>query len=309
MAAQATPAQQKADTRTWYQAYADAQRSAQQGDWTAVIADIEAARRLGAPQPGRSVLFTGDVYRAFNPDYYLGVAYLSLGRFEEADGAFEQVRQAKLIVANDALYKEFDAQASTARLAVEKEIAARQLASKAPTPGPPPVPPGPTIDPVPETVAPPVSASPADAVAASAADTVADASSSPAIQKPPVQPPLTVNPPPRAADIPAIAATPPAGRFVPPAGEDERSAMVRFFQGDYQSAVAYLGNIASLGSPTPRTYFYLACGRAALVLVGLAPRSELDGARAQLALAGDTGQFNADKALISPRVRQVLGIE
>ena len=85
--------------------------------------------------------------------------------------------------------------------------------------------------------------------------------------------------------------------------------MVRFFQGDYESTVFWLDTIVRSGNPTPRTYFYLSCGRAALVLVGIAPRSELADARAELALAGDTSQFAADKAMISPRVRQVLGIE
>ena len=52
----------------------------QQKNWTAAIADIEAASRLGAPKPGRNVFFYGDVYRDFNPDYYLGVAFLNLKR-------------------------------------------------------------------------------------------------------------------------------------------------------------------------------------------------------------------------------------
>ena len=61
--------------------------------------------------------------------------------------------------------------------------------------------------------------------------------------------------------------------------------------------------------PSERARFYLACSQAALVLTGGADRSALADAREQLALAGDTGRFANDKALISPRVRQALGIQ
>ena len=112
--------------RTWYQAYADAQRNVQQKNWNAAIADIEAASRLGAPKPGRNILFYGDVYGNFIPDYYLGLAYLGLNRPDDADRAFERVKQAQLIAPRDNLYAEFTRQATTV-----KDLLAKQAASAA----------------------------------------------------------------------------------------------------------------------------------------------------------------------------------
>jgi hypothetical protein len=45
------------------------------------------------------------------------------------------------------------------------------------------------------------------------------------------------------------------------------------------------------------------------VLTGAAARSEMDAARSELARAGDTTRFAADKALISPRILQALGMQ
>ena len=90
---------------------------------------------------------------------------------------------------------------------------------------------------------------------------------------------------------------------------DERAGIVQFFSGDYEAAVASLAAVTFAAGASPRAYFYLACSRAALVLTGKAPRSGIDEARAQLALANDTGQYAADKRLISPRIRQELGMQ
>src|SRR6185436_12728310 len=116
------------DTRTWYQAYGDAQRDVQQGRWQAAIDDVQAALRLGAPRPGRNVLFYGDVYRDFNPDYYLGVASLNLKQYDAADKAFERVRQANLIGARDADYNNFTRQAASAKFELLMAQAQQSLA-------------------------------------------------------------------------------------------------------------------------------------------------------------------------------------
>jgi hypothetical protein len=134
---QSPPAQQRNDTRAWYQAYADAQRHIQQKNWASAVLDIETAIRRGAPRPGRRVHFYGDVYRDFNPDYYLGVAYVNLGRYAEADGAFERVRRAGLIGPRDPLYAEFVRQSEIVRIRLGRS------ASNAPTIPPPPAPPSP----------------------------------------------------------------------------------------------------------------------------------------------------------------------
>jgi hypothetical protein len=85
--------------------------------------------------------------------------------------------------------------------------------------------------------------------------------------------------------------------------------MVRFFNGDYKAAATYLTDIVAFGAPSPRAFLYLASSRAALVLTGAAARSEMDAARSELARAGDTTRFAADKALISPRILQALGMQ
>ncbi|HEY7292178.1 MAG TPA: hypothetical protein VH583_20245, partial [Vicinamibacterales bacterium] len=75
-------AQQRADTRTWYEAYADGRRAFQQGNWQAAIDSLEASKRAaGAPKPGRRVPFYGDVFDDYIPDYYLGQAYLNLKQY------------------------------------------------------------------------------------------------------------------------------------------------------------------------------------------------------------------------------------
>ena len=163
---QSPPAQQRTDTRAWYQAYADAQRQIQQKNWAGAMLDIETALRRGAPKPGRRVHFYGDVYREFNPDYYLGVAYMNLGRYVDADRAFTRVRQARLIEPRDPLYAEFSLQSDIASSIVNHPVG---KAPPAPPPPamvePPPLPgrggstapepkPSPPKQPVPPTTAP-----------------------------------------------------------------------------------------------------------------------------------------------------------
>jgi hypothetical protein len=132
LAIHGAPAQQRNDARTWYQAYDDAQRRIHQKNWPAAVLDIETALRRGAPRPGRRVHFYGNVYREFNPDYYLGVAYLNLGRYVDADRAFERVRQARLISPSDALYAAFMQQSTMAKRMLEQKTA-----SQPPPPAPP----------------------------------------------------------------------------------------------------------------------------------------------------------------------------
>src|SRR3954467_2252796 len=85
------------DTRTWYQAYADGKRAFDQKNWQAAIDSLEAAKRAGAPKPGRRIPFYGDVYDDYLPDYYLGMAYMNLRQFTRADQAFAAVRASGLI--------------------------------------------------------------------------------------------------------------------------------------------------------------------------------------------------------------------
>ena len=81
--------QPRTDTRLWYQAYSDGTAAIQRKDWQAAADSLEAAKRLH-PAVGRRVTFYGDIVRAFDPDYYLGTAYLNLKRFADADAAFQR---------------------------------------------------------------------------------------------------------------------------------------------------------------------------------------------------------------------------
>jgi hypothetical protein len=85
---------------------------------------------------------------------------------------------------------------------------------------------------------------------------------------------------------------------------------VDFFSGQYETAANKLSALTATPNASPRAYFYLACSRAALALTGKADETTaIADALAQLALARDTGQFAADKSLISPRIKQKLGMQ
>ena len=230
--------QQRNDRRTWYQAYADAQRNIQQKNWNAAIADIEAASRLGAPKPGRNILFYGDVYGDFIPDYYLGIAYLDLNRPDDADRAFERVKQAQLIAPRDNLYAEFTRQATTVKDLLAKQ-AATQLAAADTTPNPPPAIPTPLA---PANADVPISrfsnsrrfssATPdtggrrrRDAAPGRRRRRRARCGSAMAVQPPANPPPVRPTPPVR---------PPNTGPLSPAVLAAERSALVDFFTGQYQ---------------------------------------------------------------------------
>ena len=321
LAIQSTPAQPRSDTRTWYQAYADAQRNIQQRNWEAAIADIEAASRLGAPKPGRNILFYGDVYRDFNPDYYLGVAYLNLSRYDDANRAFDRVAQAQLIVARDTLYAEFTRQATTVRGALEKQAASQRAVADPTQSGAPPAATLPPAPPPPVEVAANSSVTQTSVVPPGTSQPEPYAPSAQTPTQTPIQQPPVAQAPPRnpVQPAPANRAAPSAAAGVIPRATpsalpipqvEERSALVDFFSGRYEIAANKLGALTTKPNASPRAYFYLACSRAALALTGKADAtSTIANARAQLALAGDMGQFAADKSLISPRIQQTLGMQ
>jgi hypothetical protein len=343
---QAQQQQQQSDRRTWYQAYADAQRAIQAMDWQKALADLDAAARRGAPRPGRNVLFYGDVYRDYNPDYYRGIAYTNLNRFAEAATAFDRVSQAQLITARDPLYQEFTRQVTLARDGAQKQGTQPNAPTAVAANQPPPNAtqtgvnnpnvnnaanaPGvnaarPTANPPPSNV--PLNAPPNAAPTAVAANPAANVEQRPPAAAPDpkqdaVQPPSNqVRRPPQAPQAPQARpnAAPRAPVTPPPSATatlDDRRGVLQFFSGDYAAAATSLtalvaGLNASNASPASRrerAYFYLACAQAALVLTGGAPRSAITDARAQLTRANDTGQYGADKRLISPRIKQELGM-
>jgi hypothetical protein len=338
IAIQASPAQQQSDRRTWYQAYADAQKAIQDKNWQKAINDLAVATQKGAPKPARNVLFYGDVYRDYDPDYYLGIAYTNLQRFTDADSAFERVRQAQLINPRDSVYAEFTRQAANVKDVLAKEAA--QARSTAPNTTAPNAAPNttaanraaqnpadrPADQNVAQRAANPPNASagipstnttnntgvaqnatanslPSGVAAAGPARQGPNPSAIPARRNPQTRPTpqATAN---AAAIVPTRSAAPPAAGPL-----DERTGLVQFFSGDYESAAASLATVAAGTNASPRAHFYLACAQAALVLTGKAPRTSLEAARGELALVKDTGQFAADKRLISPRIMQELGMQ
>jgi len=60
------------------------------------------------------VPFYGDVFDDYLPDYYLGIAYLNVKRFADADRSFELVRTSKLIGPRDKEFAQFDESAPIA---------------------------------------------------------------------------------------------------------------------------------------------------------------------------------------------------
>jgi hypothetical protein len=327
-------AAQSRDTRTWYQAYSDAQRKIQQRNWEGALADLDAATRLGAPRPGRNINFYGDVYRDLNPDYYRGVALTNLKRFEEADQAFERVRQAGLIGTRDALYAEFN------RLSASVKENVNTRAANASSPPGRSSPTTPDAGPGVNASRPPVGVNPSGIEPAGVnasginAAGINVAGVDPTVQGPPPNmAAANVDPAPAAgkqpmpdprtqagakAPAPAINRPPnsrigtptarPADPIAVSGARNERAAIVRYFSGDYSAAEAALRGIAGTDGATPRTYLYLACSQAALVLTGRSPRSMLDDARVLVRQIGDTGPLSRDLALISPRIRQELGL-
>ena len=342
IAIQSAPAQQSNDRRTWYQAYADAQKDIQDKNWEKAIADLTVAAQRGAPKPGRNVLFYGDVYRDYNPDYYLGIAYANLQRFAEADSAFQRVSQAQLINPRDATYAEFVRQTASVKDGLTKLAAAvrpttnpvaqnppaqnppaqnptaqnaatrnapAQTQTQAPTNIPPPPPVTQNAGNAPPANNPPVgqntnAASPTASAAGAVRPPAPTASKAPI---PPRPNPLT-RPAPQAMAVSTGIVSPPVGTLVPRVS-DERPGVLQFFSGDYEAAAASLSAVTRASGASDRAHFYLACAQTALVLTGKAPRTSLDAARAELVLARDSGQFAADKRLISPRIAQELRMQ
>jgi hypothetical protein len=317
------PSARRADSRAWYQAYSDGRRAIQQGNWQAAIDSLEVAKRAGAPKPGRKIPFYGDVYDDFIPDYYLGIAYLNLKQYAEADRAFAAVRASGLIGPRDREYAQFETQANAARSGA---LQAQTVAQNAPTP----------------TGA---GAAGAGAGAASAVNPSPAAPSPPASQQPTSptiaapssvvqQSPVQTTPLPGAGTQSALpgskgpgtsarntAANGVASRPVAPtptnpptapglsAAADEQAGIAAYLSGQYDRASSLLTAAAPATGATARAYFYLACSRTALAItVGQADAAAVAAARATLARAGDPAQFAADRRYISPRILQALGL-
>ena len=306
--------QRRADSRTWYQAYADGRRAVQQGNWQAAVDSLEASKRAGAPKPGRRIPFYGDVFDDYLPDYYLGIALTNLGRYADADRAFEAVRASGLVRPNDREYAQFDTQSKKAK--------AELLAL-----GPSPAPANPTNAPAGGATAgggtaPPPAVTNAEANPPPAAVTqqpipvqsspVATVPSAvPNYQPPPLQPSTGGG-----GRSGIIARTPQPSPATPNqavirrtlAPKDEEAAIAAYLSGRYDQSANILGVLEAGVTGSERAFFYLACSRVALAILGQADAGSIADARAILSRAGSPAQFSADSRYISPRVLKMLGV-
>jgi len=333
-------AQAQGRNQLWYQAYDAGVRDVGRKACDSAVQNLQAAKQSG-PQPNRRVIFYGDRVDAFNPDYYLGVAYLNLRRFADADAAFERVKQANLIATNDSLNRAFQTQSSTAKfelvlgraedyLAKGDLAQAKQANDQAMTlgtdlkadltrvttlqqkladatariagRGQAPAPPAPAPNPVPAT---PIVAEnpPAPLPVAVPAPQPPIAPTPPAVVQGPVTPTPRPNPPP----APRIVQTAPVPVLPPTVAL--QTGIFAYLEGRYRDAVTALAQTVSDPRASARARFYLACSRAALVLSGDSDETELANAKADLQLAGRPDQFVADRRVISPRVLAALGVQ
>ena len=92
----------------------------------------------------------------------------------------------------------------------------------------------------------------------------------------------------------------------------QRNAMRSFFGGNYEQAVQLLAEAESIAPLTPRGHFYRACSLAAQAAAATnTGRDRLESARRSYAMAVAAGasQFRDDLRYISPKVKQLLGIQ
>jgi tetratricopeptide (TPR) repeat protein len=269
----ANPAVQQRDTRAWYQAYDDARKDIAAGRWQSAVSNLQLAVRLG-PKPGRNVLTYGQMRLDFVPDYDLGIAYLNLKRYAEADAAFTSVARSGLIGPKDPEYAAFSQQARTATFEHELALAEQAFAAR-------------QFDLALKQVAGVKGrARGADVARVNALITSINEAirANASTANPPVTNPQTSAPP------------------------SEDTAIAPFFSGDYAGAVSALTALVDRNAASPRVFFYLACSKVALVFTGQADEAALKDAQAALRSAGNPSQFASDMKFISPRILRRLGV-
>jgi hypothetical protein len=100
--------------------------------------------------------------------------------------------------------------------------------------------------------------------------------------------------------------TPPIKGPIPPRAEED--AIRAYLSGQYDQAAALLNSSVQGPGATPRAFFYLACSRTALAILGQGSSADVDGAKQLLARAGNPAQFAEDRRYVSPRVLRMLGL-
>lgn len=308
-----------AQQRLWYQLYDEAIQHVRSSDWGPAETKLKQAQKDG-PAPGRTVLRYGMLRDDYFPDFYLGVVYLNTNRPKEAVQAFQQARAQKLNVQD----REF---VTIADFEARAQRDAQRLAGNG---GEKPIPN--LVDPGPATTNPGTT---------TPTGTGTTATTGTGKVEPPA--PVTLDLGAERKRLEAQFEQALQKRNVPTArqvlGElqkvvtdqkvvaaysarvntldreirlsaSERTAMRAFFTGNYQQAVSAINAVENeLGAPSPRGYFYRACGLAAQAL----RTPQVDGkalteARRQYAEAMKSRQVIApDRRYVSPRILQALG--
>lgn len=324
-----------AQATRWYDEYDRALKSiaSKPPDWKSAEAALLAARSRG-PAPGPRVMFPGEIYKPFIPDYYLGVVYLNTGRASEAETTFARVRAGNIIDQKDSLYRTFVDQAKTATYTRAVSDAKRLIAAK--------------------------DFAGALKAIAEASDTRVNDSGAKDLReeldvamKPPVLPSGAGNPiytPNQNVGLgdrpPGPVTGPPAGGGGPPTGNTGTSGnttsrpsgnttgntagkrisgnatsstgmadtdqlwatgLRAFLAGNYQAAADSLGAASNDPYAPPRVKIYLACANAALVLTGRADVALIETAKAQYNAADPRANLREeDRRVISPRLLDLL---
>jgi hypothetical protein len=301
----------RGDTRTWYQAYADGKRAFEQKNWQAAIDSLEASKRARAPKPGRRIPFYGDVFDDYIPDYYLGIAYLNLKQYAQADQSFAAVRASGLVGPKDREYAEFQRQA-TAVAAGLREVQAVAQNTPPPTAANPPAT---TVNNPPAVAAnnatpagnPPPGVTTQQTNPPAQQQTMAPSTTAgQSVQQRPPSVPPGIGKGGRNSQVNSTIRSPPIATVSQPRAEE--AAIRAYLSGQYDQAAALLSNSVALAAATPRGYFYMACSRTALVILGQGGSADIDEAKLMIARAGSPAQFAEDRRYVSPRVLKLLGL-
>jgi tetratricopeptide (TPR) repeat protein len=134
---------------SWYDDYDAGVAAARSGNWNLVVQKMSAAIK-GSPKENDKARTYGAIFINYHPYYYRGVAYLNLGKYEQAVSDFEQASGPG---------EENLGSIETLMGRAKTKLAAASTPEPQPAPAPAPVtprpvPPTPTPAPVPQPVAP-----------------------------------------------------------------------------------------------------------------------------------------------------------
>jgi hypothetical protein len=84
----------------WYEAYDEGVKAIQEKNWSLAEQKFKDAIRQ-QPKPGKKIRAYGTRFITYIPDYYLGVAYLNQGRYQEAQVQLQKAQASGVISSGD----------------------------------------------------------------------------------------------------------------------------------------------------------------------------------------------------------------